>query len=114
MAGGEDGGDVGDEEKTWVHRLRSLVLDDASGEPELLVLILSDATEWANSEEATIEKKLAQAGLAKSQIAVLEKYSGWRRRAIGLLWAYLYRIDMGNDKLENGTAIPDQYLWACY
>lgn len=70
--------------------------------------------EWANSEEATIEKKLAQAGLAKSQIAVLEKYSGWRRRAIGLLWAYLYRIDMGNDKLENGTAIPDQYLWACY
>ncbi|MCP1510556.1 MULTISPECIES: PAS domain S-box protein [Pseudomonas] len=39
------------EEKTWVHRLRSLVISDARGEPELLVLILSDATEWASAEQ---------------------------------------------------------------
>ncbi len=58
VADGEEFSDVvvevtptGDEEKTWVHRLRSLVLTDASGEPELLVLILSDATEWASAEQ---------------------------------------------------------------
>ena len=42
---------VADEEKTWVHRLRSLVITDSHGEPELLVLILSDATEWASAEQ---------------------------------------------------------------
>ncbi|KRP59138.1 helix-turn-helix transcriptional regulator [Pseudomonas trivialis] len=40
-----------DPDKTWVHRLRSLVITDAKGEPELLVLILSDATEWASAEQ---------------------------------------------------------------
>ncbi|MBY8950167.1 MULTISPECIES: PAS domain S-box protein [unclassified Pseudomonas] len=40
-----------DEEKTWVHRLRSLVISDSHGTPELLVLILSDATEWASAEQ---------------------------------------------------------------
>ena len=40
-----------DEHKTWVHRLRSLVISDSHGEPELLVLILSDATEWASAEQ---------------------------------------------------------------
>lgn len=40
-----------DEEKTWVHRVRSLVLNDAAGKPELLALILSDATEWASAEQ---------------------------------------------------------------
>ncbi|KTB61891.1 helix-turn-helix transcriptional regulator [Pseudomonas allii] len=40
-----------DEEKTWVHRLRSLVITDSHGEAELLVLILSDATEWASAEQ---------------------------------------------------------------
>ncbi|KAF1021782.1 MAG: Transcriptional regulatory protein DesR [Pseudomonas sp.] len=39
------------EEKSWVHRVRSLILTDAAGEPELLVLILSDATEWASAEQ---------------------------------------------------------------
>ncbi|MFL1389692.1 PAS domain S-box protein [Pseudomonas tritici] len=40
-----------DSDKTWVHRLRSLVITDSHGEPELLVLILSDATEWASAEQ---------------------------------------------------------------
>lgn len=69
--------------------------------------------EWANSEEAIVEKKLAQAGLAKPQIAALEKYGGWRRRAVGLLWAYLYRIDLGSDKLENGAKSPNSSSWNC-
>jgi translocation protein SEC63 len=56
--------------------------------------------EWVNGEDATIEKKLAQAGLPEKEIKALDKYEGWRRRALGLLWAYLYRVDLGSDKLE--------------
>ncbi|KAF8541424.1 Sec63 Brl domain-containing protein [Trichophaea hybrida] len=56
---------------------------------------------WANGEDATIEKKLAQAGLPEMEIKALGKYDGWRRRALGLMWAYLYRIDVGSDTLEN-------------
>ncbi|OPG75026.1 helix-turn-helix transcriptional regulator, partial [Pseudomonas ogarae] len=40
-----------DPDRTWVHRIRSMVLADRNGEPELLVLILSDATEWASAEQ---------------------------------------------------------------
>ncbi|MBC3347256.1 helix-turn-helix transcriptional regulator [Pseudomonas sp. SWRI196] len=40
-----------DPDRTWVHRIRSMVLTDRSGEAELLVLILSDATEWASAEQ---------------------------------------------------------------
>src|SRR5476651_2712435 len=50
VAAGEEFSDVvvevtpaADENRSWVHRLRSLVLTDTQGEPELLVLILSDA-----------------------------------------------------------------------
>ena len=35
---------------SWVHRVRSLVLTDAEGEPDVLVLILHDASEWAEAE----------------------------------------------------------------
>jgi translocation protein SEC63 len=67
--------------------------------------ITSDDREkdWSNGEEATIEKKLAQAGLSGSALKALDKYDGWRRRALALVWAYLYRIDLGNDRLETGT-----------
>ncbi|AZE94058.1 Sensory box transcriptional regulator, LuxR family [Pseudomonas orientalis] len=57
-AAGEEFSDViveviptADQEKTWVHRLRSLIITDSQGEAELLVLILSDATEWASAEQ---------------------------------------------------------------
>lgn len=40
-----------DPERTWVHRIHSMVLTDRGGEPEYLVLILSDATEWASAEQ---------------------------------------------------------------
>ena len=57
-AAGEEFSDVvvdvtptADPEKTWVHRLRSLVISDARGAPELLVLILANATEWASAEQ---------------------------------------------------------------
>ncbi|AKV09159.1 MULTISPECIES: helix-turn-helix transcriptional regulator [Pseudomonas] len=40
-----------DEARTWVHNVRSLVLTDSGGEPELLVLIMDDVTEWASAEQ---------------------------------------------------------------
>jgi PAS domain S-box-containing protein len=42
---------VDDEEQCWVHRVRSMVLDDRAGQPELMVLIITDATELANAEQ---------------------------------------------------------------
>ncbi|AWM91890.1 helix-turn-helix transcriptional regulator [Pseudomonas sp. 31-12] len=40
-----------DEERTWVHNVRSMVLADSAGEPESLVLIMDDVTEWASAEQ---------------------------------------------------------------
>jgi PAS domain S-box-containing protein len=40
-----------DAERSWVHRVRSLVLADGRGEPESLVLIMDDVTEWASAEQ---------------------------------------------------------------
>ncbi|MFW0753897.1 helix-turn-helix transcriptional regulator [Pseudomonas sp. H11T01] len=40
-----------DEERIWVHRIRSMILTDRAGEPESLVLILADATDWASAEQ---------------------------------------------------------------
>ncbi|WP_175845645.1 helix-turn-helix transcriptional regulator [Burkholderia arboris] len=40
-----------DETLSWVHRIRSLVLTNAAGEPDCLALVLHDATEWASAEE---------------------------------------------------------------
>ncbi|MGL6246630.1 PAS domain S-box protein [Pseudomonas sp.] len=42
---------VDDEERMWVHNVRSLVLTDSAGEPESLVLIMDDVTEWASAEQ---------------------------------------------------------------
>jgi len=42
---------AGNNEATWVHRIRSLVLVDDDGVPDLLVLILDDETERYNAEE---------------------------------------------------------------
>jgi PAS domain-containing protein len=40
-----------DPERTWVHSVRSMVLTDREGQPESLVLIMSDVTDWANAEQ---------------------------------------------------------------
>jgi PAS domain S-box-containing protein len=42
---------VEDAEKCWVHRVRSMVLNDRSGQPDVLVLMIADATEWASAEQ---------------------------------------------------------------
>lgn len=38
-------------EPQWIHRIRSLILSDASDQPEFLVLVLHDATERFEAEE---------------------------------------------------------------
>lgn len=40
-----------DEERTWVHKVRSMVLTDSRGEPESLALIMGDVSEWASAEQ---------------------------------------------------------------
>jgi PAS domain S-box-containing protein len=42
---------AGEDEPRWVHCIRSLVLTDADGEPDCLVLVLHDATERFDAEE---------------------------------------------------------------
>lgn len=42
---------VDDPERIWVHSVRSMVLTDREGQPESLVLIMSDVTDWANAEQ---------------------------------------------------------------
>ena len=40
-----------DDDARWVHRVRSLVLTDAKGNPDCLVLIVADLTAWASAEQ---------------------------------------------------------------
>jgi len=40
-----------DEEQRWVHRVHSLVLVDAQGDPDCRVLIVADASDWASAEQ---------------------------------------------------------------
>ncbi|WP_207869911.1 helix-turn-helix transcriptional regulator [Pseudomonas sp. 51_B] len=40
-----------EEQRSRVHRVRSMVLTDSRGEAESLVLIIADATEWASAEQ---------------------------------------------------------------
>jgi PAS domain S-box-containing protein len=42
---------VDDPERVWVHSVRSMILTDREGQPESLVLIMSDVTDWANAEQ---------------------------------------------------------------
>ncbi len=42
---------AGENEARWTHRIRSLVLTDEAGRPDLLVLILDDETERYNAED---------------------------------------------------------------
>ena len=42
---------AGEDEVRWVHRVRSLVITDAAGLPDCLVLVIQDATERFSAEE---------------------------------------------------------------
>ncbi|MNB98420.1 putative HTH-type transcriptional regulator [compost metagenome] len=64
---------AGNEARTWVHRVRSLVLVDGRGKPESLVLIMDDVTDRASTGQLTARERdvlgLICEGLADKDIA---------------------------------------------
>ena len=130
VAAGEEFSDVvvevtptGDGERSWVHRLRSLVLSDSRGEPELLVLILSDATEWASAElrfEKTFNANPAPAVICRlSDLRYIKVNQGFlemtgynRDQVIGRsvyeldVLEHAERKDLAIQRLGEGATIP--------
>ncbi|WKC46590.1 helix-turn-helix transcriptional regulator [Pseudomonas veronii] len=114
---------TGDDERSWVHRLRSLVLTDSRGEPELLVLILSDATEWASAEqrfEKTFNANPAPAVICRlSDLRYIKVNQGFlemtgynRDQVIGRsvyeldVLEHAERKDLAIQRLAEGATIP--------
>ncbi|KAF8473578.1 Sec63 Brl domain-containing protein [Kalaharituber pfeilii] len=65
--------------------------------------------QWGNIDDAFVESKLEKVIGEKSFKRLQEMEPGPRRKALSLLWAYLYRVDFGSEKLENAkldTAPP--------
>ncbi|WP_426220826.1 PAS domain S-box protein [Pseudomonas sp. DWRC2-2] len=112
-----------DSQKSWVHRVRSLVITDSQGEPELLVLILSDATEWASAEqrfEKTFNANPAPAVICRlSDLRYIKVNQGFlemtgynRDQVIGKsvyeldVLEHAERKDLAIQRLGDGATIP--------
>lgn len=113
----------GTSEPDWIHRERGLVLRDAAGKPECLVLIICDATEAYEAEERfesmfnanpapALIVRLADLRFVRVNEGFLE-LSGWDRDQI--IGHTLYDLDIlseaeQRDKakllLKNGETIP--------
>ena len=112
-----------DHSVNWVHRVRSLVLTDSNGEPDVLVLILHDASEWAGAElrfEKTFNANPAPAIICrlsdqryiKVNLGFLEMTGYVREDLIGLT-AYQFdvfedaeRRELAIQRLSEGGTIP--------
>lgn len=114
---------AGDEERTWVHNVRSMVLTDSAGEPESLVLIMDDVTEWASAEqrfEKTFNANPAPAVICRlSDLRYIKVNAGFlemtgyaRDQVIG---SSAYEVDilqgaeniqLAKQRLREGTTIP--------
>ena len=111
------------DEKHWVHRIRSLVLTDAKGHPDCLVLVMEDETERF-SAEARFERtfganpapalivRLSDMRFVKVNQGFLEM-TGYTREA--LIGRSLHEIDilegaekrhLAIERLHAGTTIP--------
>jgi PAS domain S-box-containing protein len=114
---------VDDEERTWVHKVRSLVVTDSHGEPESLVLIMDDVTEWASAEqrfEKTFAANPAPAVICRlSDLRYIKVNPGFlemtgyaRDQVIGSSTYELDILDQAQDKdlaiqrLREGATIP--------
>jgi len=114
---------VGSQEPVWTHRIRSLALTDAEGNPDCLALILSDETERYDAEErfertfganpapATI-LRLADLRYVKVNAGFLELTGHTREDVIG---RSLYELDvldgaerreLAVERLREGRTIP--------
>jgi PAS domain S-box-containing protein len=114
---------VDDEERTWVHKVRSLVVTDSHGEPESLVLIMDDVSEWASAEqrfEKTFAANPAPAVICRlSDLRYIKVNPGFlemtgyaRDQVIGSSTYELDILDQAQDKdlaiqrLREGATIP--------
>ncbi|HJR29782.1 MULTISPECIES: helix-turn-helix transcriptional regulator [Pseudomonas] len=111
------------EERTWVHSVRSMVLADRAGEPESLVLIMNDVTDWASAEqrfEKTFNANPAPAVICRlSDLRYIKVNQGFvemtgyaRDQVIG---ASAYELDvleraenkdLAKQRLRDGATIP--------
>ena len=114
---------AGDEDTHWVHRVRSLVLTGADGEPHCLALILTDMTEWASAEERfertfnanpapAVICRLSDLRYVKVNQGFLEM-TGYERNQV--LGQSVYTLDvldraqnreLATDRLRDGETIP--------
>lgn len=111
------------EERTWVHSVRSMVLADRAGDPESLVLIMNDVTDWASAEqrfEKTFNANPAPAVICRlSDLRYIKVNQGFvemtgyaRDQVIG---ASAYELDvleraenkdLAKQRLRDGATIP--------
>lgn len=112
-----------DDSVNWVHRVRSLVLTNADGEPDCLALILHDASEWAGAEER-FEKtfnanpapamicRLSDQRYIKVNLGFLEMTGYLREQIIGRsvyeldVFENADRRDLAVERLGEGGTIP--------
>ena len=114
---------AGDQEHSWVHNVRSMVLADSSGEPESLVLIINNVTEWASAEqrfEKTFNANPAPAVICRlSDLRYIKVNAGFlemtgyaRDQVIGRSTYELDVLegaenkDLAKQRLREGTTIP--------
>lgn len=112
-----------DDGSRWVHRVRSLVLRDAQGEPDCLVLIMADASDWASAEqrfERTFNANPAPALICRLQDQVyikvnqgfLEMTGYTREEVIGKgvfevdVLQLAERRELAIERLNEGATIP--------
>lgn len=110
-------------QRNWVHRVRSLVLADSRGEPESLVLIMDDVTDWASAEhrfEKTFSANPAPAVICRlSDLRYIKVNPGFlemtgftRDQVIGTSTYELDVLEQAENKalakqrLREGTTIP--------
>lgn len=63
------------------------------------------AAQWGNIQDSVVESRIQPLIGERASKKLLELEEGPQRRALALLWAYLYRVDLGNDKLEGGKSL---------
>ncbi|WP_237884579.1 helix-turn-helix transcriptional regulator [Pseudomonas sp. PGPR40] len=114
---------VGNDERTWVHSVRSMVLADRAGEPESLVLIMNDVTDWASAEqrfEKTFNANPAPAVICRlSDLRYIKVNQGFlemtgytRDQVIGVSTYELDVLeraenkDLAKQRLRDGATIP--------
>lgn len=66
---------------------------------EELKEIFDDESKWGAQDEAAVERKIGPF-IGEKALKKVQSLEGWKRRALGLLWAFLYRIDLESEKLE--------------